>query len=417
MCSSGGVGAVEALSSALDALAREDLAPLFGPALLERLRPLLVAQNRLAAEVARTVRECEVSGAAEHDGLKVMTSWLRGHGHLSDAQAARVVRAGRALEQLPAMAAAFAAGQVTGEQAAVLGRVAEPQRLAMAAEQGIDLGVVDELLTGVAQVSPHADTVKAVDHYLGRLDADGPEPDPTEGRRLVIVTHADGSISGRFDLDAVGGEKVHTALESVLQAGRCAGDARTRSQQQADAFVQLCDNQLASGTLPVLRGHKPQVILKIGIEDLADPATGRGVADLGFGAAISAARARWIACDGQVTRIVMGPDGMPLDYGRSLRLVPPHVRRAAEVRDGGCVFAGCGAPTSWCDVHHLLEWINGGETNLDNSALLCERHHTKVHHGFRVERQPDGRWRTWRPDGTEILIGPHRTGPPLTAAA
>jgi hypothetical protein len=27
-----------------------------------------------------------------------------------------------------------------------------------------------------------------------------------------------------------------------------------------------------------------------------------------------------------------------------------------------------------------------------------------VHHGFRVERQPDGRWRTWRPDGTEILI-------------
>jgi hypothetical protein len=417
MCSSGGVGAVEALSSALDALAREDLAPLFGPALLERLRPLLVAQNRLAAEVARTVRECEVSGAAEHDGLKVMTSWLRGHGHLSDAQAARVVRAGRALEQLPGMAAAFAAGSLTGEQAAAIGRVAEPQRLAMAAEQGIDLGVVDELLTGVAQVSPHADTVKAVDHYLGRLDADGPEPDPTEGRRLVIVTHADGSISGRFDLDAVGGEKVQTALESVLQAGRCAGDARTRSQQQADAFVQLCDNQLASGALPVLRGHKPQVIVKIGIEDLADPATGRGVADLGFGAAISAARARWIACDGQVTRIVMGPDGMPLDYGRSLRLVPPHVRRAAEVRDGGCVFAGCGAPTFWCDVHHLLEWINGGETNLENSALLCERHHTKVHHGFRVERQPDGRWRTWRPDGTEILIGPHRTGPPLTAAA
>src|SRR3954452_21402597 len=24
--------------------------------------------------------------------------------------------------------------------------------------------------------------------------------------------------------------------------------------------------------------------------------------------------------------------------------------------------------------------------------------------GFRLRRQPDGRWRTWRPDGTEILI-------------
>jgi hypothetical protein len=27
-----------------------------------------------------------------------------------------------------------------------------------------------------------------------------------------------------------------------------------------------------------------------------------------------------------------------------------------------------------------------------------------VHHGFRVERPPDGRWRTYRPDDTEILL-------------
>ena len=68
-------------------------------------------------------------------------------------------------------------------------------------------------------------------------------------------------------------------------------------------------------------------------------------------------------------------------------------------------------------MHHLLAWIDGGATDLDNAALLCERHHTKAHHGFRVERQPDGRWRTWRPDGSEILIGPGRTGPPLMTAA
>ena len=40
----------------------------------------------------------------------------------------------------------------------------------------------------------------------------------------------------------------------------------------------------------------------------------------------------------------------------------------------------------------------------------CERHHTKVHHGFRVERDdtapPGHRWRTYRPDDTEIIIGP-----------
>ncbi|MGY1796154.1 HNH endonuclease signature motif containing protein [Geodermatophilus sp. SYSU D00525] len=89
-----------------------------------------------------------------------------------------------------------------------------------------------------------------------------------------------------------------------------------------------------------------------------------------------------------------------------------HIRRAAELRDGGCVFAGCGAPTWWCDIHHLVHWIDGGATSLENSALLCERHHAKVHHGFRVERQPTGTWRTYRPDGTEIT-----TPAPLLAPA
>jgi hypothetical protein len=316
------------------------------------------------------------------------------------------------LEHLPAVAAAFTAGHVTAEQVAVIEPIARPERRDAAAAAGADLGEIDAVLAQVAAERPHQELRQVVHHYCEQLDPDGPEPDPTEGRRLAIARHADGSITGRFELDAVGGERLQAALEAIVQAGRCAGDDRTRTQQLADALVQLCDNQLAAGTLPQLRGHKPQVLVKVGIEDLADPATGPGAAELGFGATTSAARARWLACDSQVTRIVIGPGGVPLDYGRTVRLVPPHVRRAAEVRDGGCVFAGCGAPTWWCDVHHVLEWINGGATSLDNSALLCERHHTKVHHGFRVERLPDGRWRTWRPDGTEI-----RTGPLLPAAA
>jgi hypothetical protein len=172
----------------------------------------------------------------------------------------------------------------------------------------------------------------------------------------------------------------------------------------ADALVQLADNALASGDLPFLRTVKPHLIVTLDIEDLLDPAKGPGAAQTGFGATVSAARARWLACDATISRMVMGPDGLPLDVGREKRVVPPHIRRAVERRDRHCVFAGCGAPTHWCDVHHLLEWINGGETSLENSALLCERHHTKVHHGFRVERPPDGRWRSYRPDGTQILI-------------
>jgi hypothetical protein len=60
-----------------------------------------VAQNRLAAEVARTVREAEVSGAAEVDGLKTMGLLAARARAPVGAEAARVVRAGRALAQLP----------------------------------------------------------------------------------------------------------------------------------------------------------------------------------------------------------------------------------------------------------------------------------------------------------------------------
>ena len=279
--------------------------------------------------------------------------------------------------------------------------------MAAAAEQGVDLDSVDATLAEVAATRPHAELKQVVHHYLARLDPDGAEPDPTEGRRLSIAKHADGSITGRFDLDAVGGEKVQAALESIVQANRPKGDLRNRAQQLGDAFVQLADNALASGNLPFLRTVKPHVVVTIGIDDFAGPHTGPGAASTGFGARISAARARWLACDGNISRIVIGPEGQPLNLGRTKRSFPPHMRTALDVRDKGCVFAGCFAPTHWCDAHHVLEWVlDDGPTSVDNGALLCEMHHTKVHHGFRIERQPDGRWRTWRPDGTEILLHP-----------
>jgi hypothetical protein len=94
------------------------------------------------------------------------------------------------------------------------------------------------------------------------------------------------------------------------------------------------------------------MIVTIPLADLVDLSVLPGAGRTGFGAKISAARARWLACDGNVTRIVIGPEGQPLDLGRSHRVVPPHLRPAVEARDRHCVFAGCDAPSHWCDVHH-----------------------------------------------------------------
>jgi Domain of unknown function (DUF222)/HNH endonuclease len=275
---------------------------------------------------------------------------------------------------------------------------------AEAVGQGVDLSEVDATLADVAATAVHAQLGKVVQHFLDRLDPDGPEPDPTEGRSVSVARHSDGSISFRGELDAVGGEKFCTVLESMVQVSRPAGDMRSRNQQLGDALVQWADNALASGQLPILRTVKPQVFVRVDLSDLVDPAVGPGAAQTWFGAQISAARARIVACDGGISRVVFGPDGHSMDLGRTHRVVTPHLRHAVELRDEQCVFAGCDAPSYWCDVHHLVHWIEGGETNLENSALLCERHHTKVHHGFRVARPPDGRWRTYRPDGTEIVL-------------
>jgi hypothetical protein len=393
------------LRSALDALAADDVKGLAPRQQLDRITELLEARNRIDAQLARSVRAAELEQAPEDDGLKSMQSWLRGHGRLGAAAAGQLVRIGRALDRLPALASAFAEGAVTAEQVAVVAPVVKEDRLAAAVAQGIHLDEVDRTLAAVAAEQAVQQLARVVHHYLSRLDPDGPEPDPTDERSLTLSTFSDGTVVVRGQLDAVGGEKLQAALEAITQADRPKGDRRTRAQQLADAMVQLADNQLASGDLPFLRTVKPNVVVTIPAADLVDPAIGPAAATTGFGALVSAAQVRALACDGTITPVVIDDHGMPLNMGRARRVVPPHLRKAVELRDRACVFAGCSAPKYWCDVHHLQHWIFGGETSLENSALLCERHHTKVHHGFAVERDPGGSWRTFRPDGSEIIIG------------
>jgi hypothetical protein len=401
------VDRVGELASALDALSAVDLDEFSDAELLDSARELITAAHRVHAQLTRVVRRSDVRGASEHDGAKTARAWLRGVPRISGAWAGDLVRHGRVLEFLPATATAFAEGWIGPDQVEVIAVIAEPANLDLARAQGIDVGAVEDALVQLACVGTHRQLQQAVGEYLAKLDPDGIEPDPTTEREVTLVQHPDGTWTIGGHLDAVGGQKVATALESVQAASRCAGDKRTRAQRTGDALVQLADNQLAGGELPVLRGTRPQVIVTVPLSDLSGCDTSPGAAQTSTGAAISAARARWVACDAGITRIVLDPDGLPLDVGRTQRIVPPHIRRAAVLRDAGCVFAGCEAPVWFCDVHHLLHWAQGGRTSLENSALLCERHHTKVHHGHRVERIGD-RWRTWRPDGTEILIAANR---------
>ena len=99
-------------------------------------------------------------------------------------------------------------------------------------------------------------------------------------------------------------------------------------------------------------------------------------------------------------------DGSVLDVGRKTRTVPTSLRRALNARDQHrCTFPGCNARR--CDAHHVVHWMDGGPTALDNLVLLCRRHHTLLHDtGFIVERSDDGDTVFKRSDGRVIDVSP-----------
>ncbi|MDQ6876544.1 MAG: HNH endonuclease [Candidatus Dormibacteraeota bacterium] len=74
------------------------------------------------------------------------------------------------------------------------------------------------------------------------------------------------------------------------------------------------------------------------------------------------------------------------------------MRRALIARDRGCRFPGCDRPPAWTDGHHLKHWADGGPTLPFNLALLCGRHHYRVHEeGWRL---------AWGGSGELIAIPP-----------
>ena len=88
-----------------------------------------------------------------------------------------------------------------------------------------------------------------------------------------------------------------------------------------------------------------------------------------------------MACDCSVTRVLLSQESLVVDVGRSRRIVQGALRRALALRDQHCRWPGCEREASRCDGHHVVHWIHGGETNLDNLLLLCKRHHRMVHEG------------------------------------
>jgi hypothetical protein len=182
----------------------------------------------------------------------------------------------------------------------------------------------------------------------------------------------------------VGNFLLHPAgMELFLAAlGACSthedGDLRTPEQRRADSLLTMAELALRGGTLPDSGGVKPHVNVIVNLDTLTG-ADGAPAADYGYGATSTGEWARRYSCDASIARIVFGPDGEILDSGRATRTFTTAQRRAIIARDKCCIWPGCDAPPSWCDCHHCTHWGHGGPTSIQNGALLCGRHHDRVH--------------------------------------
>ncbi|MEV0791127.1 DUF222 domain-containing protein [Kribbella sp. NPDC050459] len=217
---------------------------------------------------------------------------------------------------------------------------------------------------------------------------------PTPGRAAGPATGTEGAAStaGTGDPAAAAGAAA-PAAEGAAGAEDTAGVAGT-------------------GGRVAEYGAKTNITVTIDLDDLK-AATADAVGRTVYSGGLSAATIRRLACDANIIPLVLGSNSEPLDVGRRVRLVTKAMRRALDTRDRGCVV--CGAPPVMCDAHHLISWIDGGDTKVSNLALLCRRHHTDLHRGRWHITILDGVVHVARPSWAEpspTLTAARRTAPP-----
>ena len=349
-----------------------------GAALASRLVALQLQIDLLKLERARLAAEFDRSAYWDEAGSNSSIDWIRFNCHLASGEVANALTVGERLASLGASVAALEAGEIGYAHLSAMARTAEAVGERFEESQLLELA---------RQCSPGKFYYKC-QHYRHAVDARGyaaEQEQLVEERRLSLSTAEDGCLLISGVLDPVGGAALRAALEPLAQRSG-EHDERVMEQRWADALVEL-----------VSGGRPAQVQVTSTLETLLGLAGAPG-AEMEFSLPVSSATVQRMACEGGLSRVLLGAESLVIDVGRSKRVVSGGRRRALKVRDGHCRWPGCERPASWCDGHHLVHWIHGGSSDLDNLVLLCQRHHRLVHEGgWQVVKTEDGRLITIAP--------------------
>jgi hypothetical protein len=365
----------------------------------------------------------------ELGGHRSTAHWLHFRTGIGLGACREKVRAALALEGLPQTREAMDRGELSFSKVRALTRVATPE------SEGELLEVAREMTTAELERC-----VRAWKH-LSRKEEANLEKVNFRRRRLSVFPDESGAYVVRGVVTAEVGALLMRAVEAASDAlfSAEAKEETTPDQRRADALGLLAERAMAAGfggaaggedvsaetfleggangrsqggggkdadggemeaaiPTPISGTHaeRYQVVLHVDPATLA-PQGEPGRSNLEDGTRVSAETSRRICCDSALVKVLRGPDGEVLDVGRRTRTIPPAIRRALEVRDGGCRWPGCNL--RFTAAHHVEHWAEGGETRLSNLMLLCAFHHRKVH---------EGEWRALynAKDDTALFFGP-----------
>jgi hypothetical protein len=371
--------AVDVIDAGLDALSD---ASLWSMSTAEVGRLVIAMERigrRIAAAQVTVLAQADRSGVADQTGASSTAVWLHNAVDLPVGVGRARLALHRSLAARQVVAAAFNAGDIGAEAATVVCSAIDALPGGVPASLYTDIEV---LLVDIARDEGTKAVVARAMEIADRFDPEEFERQEAgqRGKRwLQLIRQHDGTVKVRGVLDkesAALAVAVLDPLAAPLPTVDGVPDTRLPERRYADALMQLC--QLATPTLPQVRGERPHMFVTTTLESLQRK-TGSALGSLEGGYLISKGALRRIACDANVIPVVLGSAGQPLDLGRSTRLVPQGLRRALIVRDEGCAFPGCDRPPLWCDAHHIDHWADGGATSLCNTALLCVHHHDRVH--------------------------------------
>jgi Domain of unknown function (DUF222)/HNH endonuclease len=156
---------------------------------------------------------------------------------------------------------------------------------------------------------------------------------------------------------------------------------------------------------------RPRVVVHAPLELLVG-CSDDAVAEIAGVGPVPAEVVRRLACDANVDLAVEDHNGTILDQGRARRDPTPVQRIEIDRRDKGCRFSGC-SYSEFTVVHHIVHWVHGGLTNLDNLVTLCGRHHRAVHElGWTMSGDANGVLTFTGPHGRSMRSAPSPTWRP-----